>query len=138
MPEPFRWYMPLIPALGRRVQDQPALQELFPGQPPKPQRNPVSKNQKKKKKTEKERSSLKKKNSRCYDVSFCHRSSSLPLSPGALLSIVSYVTCAFFKSACQLEQRSTGEMAQGLRALSVLPRDPEFNSQQPHGGSQPP
>jgi hypothetical protein len=26
------------------------------------------------------------------------------------------------------------EMAQGLRALSVLP---EFNSQQPHGGSQP-
>jgi hypothetical protein len=28
-------------------------------------------------------------------------------------------------------------MAQQLRALSALPEDPEFNSQQPHGGSQP-
>jgi hypothetical protein len=28
-----------------------------------------------------------------------------------------------------------GEMAQRLRALTALP---EFNSQQPHGGSQPP
>jgi hypothetical protein len=30
-----------------------------------------------------------------------------------------------------------GEMAQLLRALTALPRSPEFNSQQPHGGSQP-
>jgi hypothetical protein len=29
-------------------------------------------------------------------------------------------------------------MAQWLRALTVLPKGPEFNSQQPHGGSQPP
>jgi hypothetical protein len=28
-------------------------------------------------------------------------------------------------------------MAQQLRALAVLPRGPEFDSQQPHGGSQP-
>ena len=28
-----------------------------------------------------------------------------------------------------------GEMAQRLRALTALPEDPEFNSQQPHGGS---
>ncbi|EGW06180.1 hypothetical protein I79_002318 [Cricetulus griseus] len=28
-------------------QDQPGLQELVPGQPPKPQRNPVSKNKNK-------------------------------------------------------------------------------------------
>jgi hypothetical protein len=30
-----------------------------------------------------------------------------------------------------------GEMAQLLRVLTTLPRGPEFNSQQPHGGSQP-
>ncbi|EDM14224.1 rCG23351 [Rattus norvegicus] len=30
-----------------------------------------------------------------------------------------------------------GEMAQRLRALTTLPRGPEFKSQQPHGGSQP-
>ena len=29
------------------------------------------------------------------------------------------------------------EMAQRLRALTVLPEVLEFNSQQPHGGSQP-
>jgi hypothetical protein len=29
------------------------------------------------------------------------------------------------------------EMAQWLRALTALLRRPEFNSQQPHGGSQP-
>jgi hypothetical protein len=29
-----------------------------------------------------------------------------------------------------------GEMTP-LRALTALPRGPEFNSQQPHGGSQP-
>ena len=28
-------------------------------------------------------------------------------------------------------------MAQWLRALTALPVSPEFNSQQPHGGSQP-
>ena len=28
-------------------------------------------------------------------------------------------------------------MAQWLRALTALPDGPEFNSQQPHGGSQP-
>ena len=31
-----------------------------------------------------------------------------------------------------------GKMAQWLRALTALPEGPEFNSQQPHGGSQPP
>jgi hypothetical protein len=30
-----------------------------------------------------------------------------------------------------------GKMAQQLRALTALPRGPEFNSQQPHGGTQP-
>jgi hypothetical protein len=30
-----------------------------------------------------------------------------------------------------------GEMAQRLRALAALSRGPEFNSQQPHGGSKP-
>jgi hypothetical protein len=30
-----------------------------------------------------------------------------------------------------------GEMAQWLRALTALPKGPEFKSQQPHGGSQP-
>jgi hypothetical protein len=30
-----------------------------------------------------------------------------------------------------------GEMAQWLRAATALPRSPEFNSQQPGGGSQP-
>ena len=29
------------------------------------------------------------------------------------------------------------EMTQRLRALAALLRGPEFNSQQPHGGSQP-
>jgi hypothetical protein len=29
-----------------------------------------------------------------------------------------------------------GEMAQRLRALTALLKGPEFNSQQPHGGSQ--
>jgi hypothetical protein len=33
--------------------------------------------------------------------------------------------------------KGAGEMAQQLRALTALPRSPEFNSQQPHGGSQP-
>ena len=28
-------------------------------------------------------------------------------------------------------------MAQWLRALPALPKGPEFNSRQPHGGSQP-
>nr|CDQ08554.1 Bm14336 [Brugia malayi] len=28
-------------------------------------------------------------------------------------------------------------MSQRLKGLVVLPRGPEFNSQQPHGGSQP-
>jgi hypothetical protein len=28
-------------------------------------------------------------------------------------------------------------VVQWLRALTYLPRGPEFNSQQPHGGSQP-
>jgi hypothetical protein len=28
-------------------------------------------------------------------------------------------------------------MAQWLRALTALPKGPEFKSQQPHGGSQP-
>jgi hypothetical protein len=28
-------------------------------------------------------------------------------------------------------------MTQWLRALTALPEGPEFNSQQPHGGSQP-
>jgi hypothetical protein len=28
-------------------------------------------------------------------------------------------------------------MAQWLKALTALPRGPEFNSQQPHSGSQP-
>ena len=30
-----------------------------------------------------------------------------------------------------------GEMAQRLRALDAFPKGPEFNSQPPHGGSQP-
>ena len=30
-----------------------------------------------------------------------------------------------------------GEMAQWLRALTALPRGPEFKSKQPHGGLQP-
>jgi hypothetical protein len=30
-----------------------------------------------------------------------------------------------------------GEMAQWSRAPTAIRRDPEFNSQQPHGGSQP-
>jgi hypothetical protein len=30
-----------------------------------------------------------------------------------------------------------GEMAQRLGALAAVPEVPEFNSQQPHGGSQP-
>jgi hypothetical protein len=34
-------------------------------------------------------------------------------------------------------QTGIGEMAQGLRALDCSSRGPEFNSQQPHGGSQP-
>ena len=33
--------------------------------------------------------------------------------------------------------KGAGEMAQWLRALTALPRGPEFNSQQPRGGSQP-
>jgi hypothetical protein len=35
--------------------------------------------------------------------------------------------------------QGAGEMAQQLRALTTFcsPRDPEFNSQQTHGGSQP-
>jgi hypothetical protein len=35
------------------------------------------------------------------------------------------------------EKRRAGKMAQQLRALTALSRGPEFNSQQPHGGSQP-
>jgi hypothetical protein len=31
-----------------------------------------------------------------------------------------------------------GEMAQRVRALTALPKSPEFKSQQAHGGSQPP
>jgi hypothetical protein len=31
-----------------------------------------------------------------------------------------------------------GEMAQRVRALDCFTEDPEFKSQQPHGGSQPP
>jgi hypothetical protein len=30
-----------------------------------------------------------------------------------------------------------GEMAEQVRALTALSRGPEFNSQKPHGGSQP-
>jgi hypothetical protein len=30
-----------------------------------------------------------------------------------------------------------GEMAQQLKSTDCSPRGPEFNSQQPHGGSQP-
>jgi hypothetical protein len=33
--------------------------------------------------------------------------------------------------------QGAGEIAQWLRALDCSPRGPEFNSQQPHGGSQP-
>jgi hypothetical protein len=36
---------------------------------------------------------------------------------------------------CKKKKCRPGEMAQWLRALSS--RSPEFNSQQPHGGSQP-
>jgi hypothetical protein len=36
------------------------------------------------------------------------------------------------------ENLRAGEMAQWLRALNGSSRDPELNSQQPHGGSQPP
>lgn len=38
---------------------------------------------------------------------------------------------------CLKTNKQAGEMAQRLRALVVLPKGPEFNSQQPHGGSQP-
>jgi len=34
-------------------------------------------------------------------------------------------------------QVGAGEMAQRLRALAALPKGPEFNSQQPQGGSRP-
>jgi len=34
-------------------------------------------------------------------------------------------------------KKGAGEMAQWLKTLTVLPKGPEFSSQQPHGGSQP-
>jgi len=46
----------------------------------------------------------------------------------------------FFLSNALLIERSVpgaGEMAQRLRAPNCSSRGPEFNSQQPHGGSQP-
>ena len=38
-----------------------------------------------------------------------------------------------------LKEKRAGEMAQRIRALAAIPysRGPEFNCQQPHGGSQP-
>ena len=38
---------------------------------------------------------------------------------------------------CTKKLLGAGEMVQRLRALAALPRGPEFNSQQPHGGSRP-
>jgi hypothetical protein len=37
----------------------------------------------------------------------------------------------------EYQMPGAGEMAQQLRALAVSSRGPEFNSQHPHGGSQP-
>jgi hypothetical protein len=45
-----------------------------------------------------------------------------------------YVSCIDFK----MRALGAGERAQRLRALAACSsRGPEFNSQQPHGGSQP-
>ena len=39
---------------------------------------------------------------------------------------------------CEVRRTArVGEMAQRLRVLAALSRDPEFKSQQPHGVSQP-
>ena len=50
-----------------------------------------------------------------------------------------------FQSQLLKSENGAGEMAQWLRALIALPKvlssnlkGPEFKSQQPHGGSQPP
>ena len=41
------------------------------------------------------------------------------------------------KQPSQEPETETGEMAQWLRTLTCTSRGPEFNTQQPHGGSQP-
>jgi hypothetical protein len=52
-----------------------------------------------------------------------------------------YIYKMEYYSGIKNKDIEAGEMAQQLRALTALPKravGPEFKSQQPHGGSQPP
>jgi hypothetical protein len=69
----------------------------------------------------------------CGDVSrFPLKAKSVPFSPS--LSVISTRSGIGIKSnTC-----GAGEMAQWVRAPDCSSEGPEFKSQQPHGGSQPP